>query len=323
MHAGALARVTAAVLGLVVATTALAGCADAESTTPLAPVSDEASPEAQEAQEHAETQAARLVLVLQALEDRYSLAPQTRSAGLTHRPFSAPALLPATSTLAQAPETLSTRFNLDSQSRAFIQAQAAYLESSALGLAGPAQITVTATDVAVVGATADGAPVARVVIETTYRYTEGPSTVTSTGYAVSWVPGSDVDAHGNAVQGAHFDGQRLSSVLPLYGQPDAPALDSGLGKQSPSNAVHSYVRAITHGSSANVSDLEGTIRSSDDFRAVLKERLVAGPLYTVVEVPVARTGSAHVLYVIQEDVPGALRLDVILGQDGPTVVPRL
>lgn len=323
---GAFIRLVSAVLSGAVATTVLAGCAEAESMVPLEPVTDSSS----RTQVQAQTQADRLVLMLQALEDRYTLQPAVPVRTLPDEPQAATTLLDASADPTEVPEQLSEHLNLDSQPRAFVQAQASYLQSQASSLAvsadtqtWPVAVTVEATDVAVVGSTPDGTPVARVMVATTSHHAEGPSTVTSAGYALSWAPGRNVDASGTTVTGPSFDGTRLVSIQPLYGQPDRPALDSGLGPRSPSNAVHTYVRAITHGSSANISSMEGTVRSSDDFRAVLKERLMAGPRYTVVELPAARLGAAHVLYVIQEDVPGALRLDVILGQDGPTVVPRL
>lgn len=319
MHLGAFARLAAVVSGLVVATTALVGCAEAESMVPLAPVTNPSA----RVQTEAETQADRLGRMLQAIEERYALEPDSVVRAVTDLPPTAPTFLAASTTVIDAPEQLSASFNLASQPRAFIQAQASYLEDSAGTSGRPVAVTVEATDVTVVGTDADGAPVAQVMIETTYHYAVGPSSVSSVGYAVSWAPGSNVDASGKAVKGVHFDGMRLSSIRPLYGQLDSPALDSGLGTKSPTNAVHSYIRAITHGSAANVSSMEGTVRSSDDFRAVLKERLLAGQIYTVVELPAARMGTAHVLYVIQDDVPGALRLDVILGPDGTTVVPRL
>ena len=318
-HLGGLARLASVVLGAALTTTALTGCAEAESMVPLAPVTDTSS----RIQVQAQTQADRLVLMLQALEERYTLEPAAPGRNLPDQPAADPPFLTAAATVTEAPEQLSTHFNLASQSRAFVQAQASYLEDSAEAGAGPVAVTVEATEVEVIGSSPEGAPVARVMVETTYRYADGPSTATSGGYALSWDSGSNVDVDGAPATGRYFDGARLISVLPLYGQADRPALDSGVGAKSPSNAVHTYVQAITHGSSGNISALEGTVRSSDDFRAVLKERLVAGPRYTVVELPAAQMGAAHVLYVIQDDVPGALRLDVVLGSDGPTVVPRL
>ena len=305
-------------VGGALALTTLTGCAQAESMVPLEPVTDVSAA----TQVQAQTQADRLVLMLQALEDRYTL---DRASALTlpdaQRP--APALLTPAATPAEVPEQLSAHLNLASQPRAFVEAQATYLRDSAPTDARPVAVDVEATEVEVVGATPDGMPVAQVVVETTSRYDGAPSTATSAGYAVSWAPGRNVDLSGAVVTGPHVDGIRLVSVLPLYGQPGSPALDSGVGARSPSNVVHTYVRAITHGSSANISALEGTVHSSDDFRAVLKERFVAGPLYAVVELPAAQLGAGHVLYVIQEDVPGALRLDVALDGDTPTVVPRL
>ena len=285
---------------------------------PLAPVASEST------RVHAEAlaEADRLALMLEELE-QHVLRETSPVRVSPSQSAEEPAFLTGSPSISEIPEQLSAHFNLAVQSRAFVQAQAAYLKATAPSAPRPTDVTVEATDVEVIGSTPDGAPVARVTTQTTSDYADGPSAVAAVEYAVTWEPGSNVDSNGSRVSGPHFDGVRLTSILPLYGQGDRPALDSGLGKQSPSNAVHSYVRAITHGSGANVSDLEGPVRSSDDFRALLKERLLAGPRYTVVELPAARLGAAHVLYVVQDEVPGALRLDVVLGRDGATVVPRL
>lgn len=271
----------------------------------------------------AQAQADRLVLVLAALEERFTVKPE--AVGLADDPAGMVPFLSATATVAQAPEELSAHFNLASQSRAFIQAHAAYLEDCAAAGPRPVSVEVVATEVEVVGTGPDEMPVARVVVETTYHYSSGPATVMSVDYAVSWSTGAGagVDAHGDVVRGPYFDGVRLASISSLYGTTGAPALDSGLGKNSPTNSVHGYIAAITYGSEANVSAWEGTVRSSEDFRAVLRERLRSGPRYTVVEVPAARMGSGHVLFVIQDGLPGALRLDVTIDSGGSTVVPRL
>ena len=314
---GAVARVLSMVMGAALTVTLLAGCADAESTVPLTPVSDPSA----HTREQAQLQAERLALVLQALEDRFTLDPDAPGRpGVTS---AVPTSVSAQATPAEASEQLSAHVSLSAQAMAFVQAQAAYLEDGATGSLRPDEIAVEVVDVEVVGTDPDGMPVARVVIETTSRYGQGPSSVSSVEYGVSWASERDEDAHGTQVTGTHVDGLQVSAIRPLYSQGGSPALDSGESEQSPSNAAHSYVRAITHGSSATISALEGTVRSSDDFRAVLKDRLTAAPRYTVVEVPGGQMGAAHVLFVIQEGAAGALRLDVVLGRDGPTVVPRL
>lgn len=323
MHLGALRRLAPTVVGLTLTVIVVGGCAEAQSMVPLAPVVSGSSRVHAQALAQAETQADRLVLMLEALEEHYVPKETIQGDVPPSPPAEVPVFLSATPSVSEIPEQLSTHFNLAVQPRAFVQAQAAYLEDAAPLAPRPVSVTVTGTDVEVIGSTPEGVPVARVTIQTTYDYADGPSTVNADDYALTWESGSNVDSHGAQARGPHFDGLRLTSILPLYGQADSPALDSGLGKKSPSNAVHSYVRAITHGSSENISDLEGPVRSSDDFRDLLKERLLAGPRYTVVELPAAQLGSAHVLYVVQDEVPGALRLDVTLGRDGATVVPTL
>ncbi|SDC91596.1 hypothetical protein SAMN05216410_2540 [Sanguibacter gelidistatuariae] len=316
---GGFVRVATTVVALAMAATVLAGCGEAAPLLPLDPVAGAPS----EAQ--AQAQADRLVLMLAALEQRFTAEPTVKTVGLADDPEEVAPFLSADATVDEAPDALSRHFNLASQPLALIEAHAAYLEDIASAGPRPVTVDVEATDVDVVGTSPVGDPVARVVVETTYRYATGPDAVTSAEYAVSWASavGGAVDAHGTAVQGPYFDGVRLTEILPLYDDAGRPALDSGLGEDSPSNAVHGYVRALTHGSSANVSALEGTVRSSEDFRAVLRDRLKSVGRYSVVEVPGARMGDTHVMFVIQEGVPGALRLDVTIGRDGPTVVPRL
>lgn len=329
MRLGGFVRVATTVVSLAVAVTVLAGCAEPAPLVPLAPLEGSSSTA------QAEEQANRLVLLLTALEQRFAVEPMVEEVGLTPTPtptatpvFS-PALitqyLSATATVDEAPIELSSHFYLATQPRSFLAAHAAYLEDCASARPRPASIDVTATDVEVVGTDSNGDPVARVVIETTYSYLNGIDSIASVEYALSWSPGvgGGVDAHGKPAQGPHFDGVRLAEILPMYDDAGQPALDSGLGKTSPVNAVHGYIQALTHGSGANITAMEGTVRSSEDFRALLKDRLKSAGRYSVAEVPGARMGNTHVLFVIQDGVPGALRLDVTIGPDGPTVVPRL
>lgn len=333
MRLGGFVRVATTVVSLAVAVTVLAGCAEPAPVVPLEPLEGSSSTA------QAEEQADRLVLLLTALEERFALEPMVEKVGLgptltptptptatsVFSPSPIPQYLSATATVDEAPIELSSHFYLATQARSFLAAHAAYLEDCASASLRPASIDVTATDVEVVGTDPNGDPVARVVIETTYHYLNGVDSKTSVEYALSWSPGvgGGVDAQGKPAQGPHFDGVRLAEILPMYDDAGQPALDSGLGKASPVNAVHGYIQALTHGSSANITAMEGTVRSSEDFRALLKDRLKSAGRYSVAEVPGARMGNMHVLFVIQDGVPGALRLDVTIGPDGPTVVPRL
>lgn len=330
---GAAVRGATMVVALAVMGALLSGCAQEPATVRLGPVTET---------DGAEQQADRLVLVLDALEERYTVgavgasgsvgttgtaqvdpvattpAVPTPAVPSTAVPTSAtqPLVLTATATPAQAAQQLASQVPLTSRSRAFVHAQAAYLTDAVARGPRPVAVDVVATSVEVVGTTPDGETVARVVVETTSRYAEEPDAVATAPYALTWSAGTGSgDGDGDVPD--------LGAVLPLVDDAGHPALDSGLGEESPVSVAHGYVRAITHGSPSTVSDLEGAVPSSGDFRAVLKEHLEAGPRYTVVEIPAARTGAEHVLFVVQDGLADSLRLDVTMTEDGPVVVPRL
>src|SRR5699024_699672 len=149
---------------------------------------------------------------------------------------------------------------------------AAYLDDEWQGRDRPQDIDVVVEEVAVVGALSE-APVARVVVTTSYVFEDAPPQQVSAEYAISWEAGVD----------------RLDRVQPLYDAAGRPALDSGEGAGSPTGAVHDYLRAVTFGSSRDVDELEGTIHTSTELREALKAELEASPRYTPVEIPPART----------------------------------
>lgn len=270
----------------------LAGCAQPDPLTPLDPGS---AP-----QEDADEQAQRLELVLEDLELRYAVSDPSTPAEILG-PY-----VPAE----QAPGEITEHVALGSQSRAYVSAHAAYLDDEWGGTERPVAVDVVAEEATVVGSVSED-PVARVMMTTTYEFEDAPATTVTAEYAISWSAGGAPDE------------VRLDEVYPLYEDAGRPALDSGEGKGSPSGAVHDYLRALTHGSSRDVDSMEGTIHTSEDLREALKEQLVASPRYTPVEIPAARAGDQHVVYFVPDSGARAVRLEVTVTDDGPTVVPRL
>ncbi|WP_143556670.1 hypothetical protein [Sanguibacter antarcticus] len=296
-------------LGAVALAGLLSGCTGPD---PLTPLEDGDAPQAD-----ADRQAHRLELVLENLELRYAVSDTSNPPHLL-APF-----VPAE----QAALALTEQLALGNQAQAYVSAHAAYLDDELAGTDRPDDVDVVVDDVTVLGSAA-GDPVARVSVVTTYGFDDAPSTTTTTEYAISWSSRS-VTADGSPASSPGDDevddpgAVRLEAVYPLYEDGGRPALDSGEGTGSASNAVHDYLRAVTYGSSRDVDALEGSIRTSDELREVLKEELAASPRYTPVEIPAARAGNEHVLYVVPATGAQALRLDVTLTDAGPTVVPRL
>lgn len=306
------APLVGAVVGVVALAGMLTGCAGPDPLTPLDPG---AAPQAD-----ADEQARRLALVLENLEVRYAVSD-----------VSAPAdLLGPYVTAEQAAGVLTEHVVLGNQSRAYVSAHAAYLDDEWAGRERPTSVDVVAGEATVVG-TVSEEPVARVVVTTTYAFDDAPPTTVEAEYAISWSPRSSAPSGSGEAAGTgdeddaddDADAARLDEVYPLYEDGGHPALDSGEGKGSPSGAVHDYLRAVTYGSSRDVDSMEGTIHTSDDLRDALKDRLMASPRYTPVEIPPARDGDEHVLYFVPESGAQAVRFEVTVTDDGPRVVPHL
>jgi hypothetical protein len=274
----------------------LSGCVSADPWEEVSPVPVDADPAvlAEQATEQAET----LGRLLQEVEARFALeAPELE-------------ILDAGTPAEEVATVLADAVPVNSQARAFLWSHAEYVEQQWSRDTPAREVTVVAGDAEVLGV-ASGDPVASVPVRTTYVLDDGTRHESAVDYAVSW---RETTSSGEV---------RLMTVRPLYEDDDAAALDSGAGKGSPLGAVHDYVRAVTHGSSGTIDRFEGTVRTSEELRSALKDRLLAVPRYTPVEVPCARMGSTHVVYLVQDGADELLRFDVDVSGDDPVLVPYL
>lgn len=295
--------------GLVLAVlVGLLGACSPASFTPLGPAPADASLDT------AVKQSDRLALLVEQLELRYSVAappgPDVWLApGLPARDVSA---------------ALSDHVFLSGRSRTYLEAHATYLTSEWGGATRPTGVTVTASDVSVVGTDVRGDAVAGATIAVTYAFDDAPDRTRETRYAVTWSEGTGpVDADGNSVSGEHLDDTRLVGIEMLHESDGQPALDAGEGSRSPRGAVLDYAHALRSGTDRAIDALEGGVHTSDEIREELRETLLAAPRYSTVEMPTDPYDDEHVVYLLDEGPGPVVGFDVTFDDDGPVVAPRL
>lgn len=262
----------------------------------------------------AEAQAARLVELLEQIELSFSVADPER-AGLELDPDAA---------VADATVSLAETHALSGQARAYATAHATHARDQWASTPRPTDVSVAATDVTVAGRSAATDPIAGVTVQITYEFASGPDMVVSGDYATSWTDGAGAGVPGGGTGSASpAAATPMLEVYPLYRDGTRPALDSGTGARSPLGSAREYVRAVARDGHATLDRLEGTVHSSEDLREEVSKVLAALPRYTLVEIPLARTGTQHTVYVVQDDDEARLRLDVTIDDDGPVVTALL
>lgn len=172
-----------------------------------------------------------------------------------------------------------------------------FAAATATEVSRDAQEAVTAVvepgEPAVVGAV-DGDPVATVTLLQSVERDAGPTTETSTTYAMT------------------LDGDRLADVGAWI-----PGLDSGTSLSSPLGAARRYLDLVAAGETEAVRYFSGGVNSESEIGVLATAS--DGVALTLLELPQFQMGNGHVVYAVDGDGSVVGRFEVLLGSSTQVV----
>lgn len=197
-----------------------------------------------------------------------------------------PSIISNGATVDVAVAELTEALDLDDAARDFAAATAGEVSRSATE-EETTSVSAEPGEPTVVGSV-DGQPVATVTILQSATRPSGPTTETSTTFALT------------------LDGDELADVGAW-----APGLDSGVSLSSPTGAVQRYLDLARAGETDAVRYLSGDVNTATEIGVLATTS--AGVSGSLVELPQFQMGSAHVVYAVDGDGRLVGRFEVLLG----------